>query len=186
MWLGWGLAFMTKGPPGLLPLAGMAVYLGIHDRARLRQMLRPTGWLLFAVVAFTWFGLVIAQEPDRLKYFLGYEVYDRVFTATHHRNRSGTAAFEVYLPMLIVGTQPWSTLALVAAGGPRSAWRRLVTRLRERRRDWLLLMYWLWCHSRYSSCRGRGCSCISSRCSCLCRSCSRGRWPAGPGSTAAT
>jgi 4-amino-4-deoxy-L-arabinose transferase-like glycosyltransferase len=142
MWLGWGLAFMTKGPPGLLPLAGMAVYLGVHDRPRLRQMMRPAGLLVFAAVAFTWFGVVVAQEPDRLKYFLGYEVYDRVFTAAHHRNAHWYGGFEVYLPMLVFGTLPWSALALAASGGPRGAWAGLRVRLRERRRDWLLLAYW--------------------------------------------
>ena len=125
MWLGWGLAFMTKGPPGLLPLAAMALYLGIHDRPRLRAMLVPSGVALFAVVAFTWFALVIAQQPDRLQYFLGYEVYDRVFTATHDRNSQWYGGFEVYLPVLIAGTLPWCVLALVAAGGPRRAFGRV-------------------------------------------------------------
>ncbi len=143
MWLGWGLAFMTKGPPGLLPLAAMALYLGIHDRPRLRAMLVPSGVALFAVVAFTWFALVIAQQPDRLQYFLGYEVYDRVFTATHDRNSQWYGGFEVYLPVLIAGTLPWCVLALVAAGGPRRAFAVFRDRLSARRRDWLLLAYWL-------------------------------------------
>ena len=143
MWLGWGLAFMTKGPPGLLPLLAMMLYLGIHDRPRLRSMFVPAGLLSFAVVGFTWFGVVVAQQPDRLGYFLGYEVYDRVFTAAHDRNAQWYGAFEVYVPMLIVGTLPWSPLAIIAAGGPAAAWRTFRTRLRERNRDWLLLAYWL-------------------------------------------
>jgi 4-amino-4-deoxy-L-arabinose transferase-like glycosyltransferase len=143
MWLGWGLAFMTKGPPGLLPLFAMMLYLGIHARPRFRSMFVPTGLLLFAVVGFTWFGVVIAQQPDRLGYFLGYEVYDRVFTATHDRNAQWYGAFEVYVPMLIIGTLPWSPLAVAAAGGPTAAWRTFRARLRERNRDWLLLAYWL-------------------------------------------
>jgi hypothetical protein len=106
-------------------------------------MFVPTGLLLFAVVGFTWFGVVIAQQPDRLGYFLGYEVYDRVFTATHDRNAQWYGAFEVYVPMLIVGTLPWSPLAVVAAGGPAAAWRTFRARLRERNHDWLLLAYWL-------------------------------------------
>jgi 4-amino-4-deoxy-L-arabinose transferase-like glycosyltransferase len=143
MWLGWGLAFMTKGPPGLLPLFAMLLYLGIHERPRLKPMLQPLGLLVFAVVAFTWFGIVVAQQPDRLGYFLGYEVYDRVFTAAHDRNAQWYGAFEVYVPMLIVGTLPWSPLAAIAAGGPAASWRTFRTRLRVRNRDWLLLAYWL-------------------------------------------
>jgi 4-amino-4-deoxy-L-arabinose transferase-like glycosyltransferase len=143
MWLGWGLAFMTKGPPGLLPLFAMILYLGIHDRARLRSMFAPAGLLLFAVVAFTWFLVIIGQQPDRLGYFLGYEVYDRVFTSVHDRNAQWYGALLVYVPVLIIGTLPWSTLAVVAAGGPAAAWRTFRARLRERNRDWLLLAYWL-------------------------------------------
>ena len=143
MWVAWGLAFMTKGPPGLLPLFAMLLYLGIHERAQLRPMLAPVGLLAFFVVAFTWFGVVVAQDPSRLGYFLGYEVYDRVFTSVHDRNSQWYGAFEVYLPMLLVGTLPWPPLAIMAAGGPRAAWRALRQRLQSRQRDWLMLAYWV-------------------------------------------
>lgn len=143
MWLGWGLAFLTKGPPGLLPLLAMIGFLAAHDRANLRRLLSPAGLLVFVVVAFTWFVLIVAQQPDRLGYFLGYEVYDRVFTAAHDRNAHWYGAFEVYVPVLVVGTLPWWPLALIAAGGPRRAWRALRERIRARRPDWLLLLWWL-------------------------------------------
>ncbi len=86
MWLAWGLAFMTKGPPGLLPLLAMIVMLGFHDRRALARLFDPIGLATFAVVGFTWFAILIAQDPSRLGYFVGYEVYDRVFTSTHDRN----------------------------------------------------------------------------------------------------
>lgn len=143
MWTAWGLAFMTKGPPGLLPLFAMLLYLGIHQRAQLRAMLTPLGLLAFIVTAFTWFAIVVAQDPSRIGYFLGYEIYDRVFTAVHDRNSQWYGAFEVYVPMLLVGTLPWLMFATAAAGGPGGAWRTFRTRLRERDRDWLLLAYWL-------------------------------------------
>jgi 4-amino-4-deoxy-L-arabinose transferase len=143
MWLAYGLAFMTKGPPGLLPLLAMTLMLVVHDRARLRDMYRLTGLLLFLVVGFTWFGIVVRQDPNRLGYFLGYEVYDRVFTSTHDRNAHWYGAFEVYVPVLLVGTLPWLLFAVSAAGGPAAASRTLRVRLRERNRDWLLLAYWL-------------------------------------------
>jgi len=142
MWLAWGLAFMTKGPPGLLPLFAVIAFLTIHERRSLRGLLDPLGLLLFAVVAFTWFGLLVAQDPERLKYFLGYEVYDRVFTAKHQRNAQWYGAFEVYVPVLLVGALPWTALAVTAAGGPRGAWRRFRDHIRARDRDWLLLAWW--------------------------------------------
>jgi 4-amino-4-deoxy-L-arabinose transferase len=143
MWLCWGLAFMTKGPPGLLPLGAMIAFLGVHDRARLRGLFAPAGLLLFAVVAFTWFAIIVYQQPDRLGYFLGSEVYDRVFTARHDRNAQWYGGFKIYLPVLLVGALPWWILAIAAAGGPRTAWARLRARGVERRHEVLLLLYWL-------------------------------------------
>jgi len=143
MWLAWGLAFMTKGPPGLLPLLGVALFLGVHDRARLRLLFEPSGLLLFAAVAFTWFGVIVAQQPDRLGYFLGYEVYDRVFTAEHDRHAEWYGGLEVYVPTLLFGTLPWSALVVMAAGSPAATWRRMQARLRERGREDLLLAWWL-------------------------------------------
>ena len=143
MWLAWGLAFMTKGPPGLLPLIAMTVMFAIHDRARLRALYPLVGVLLFLVVGFGWFAIIVAQQPDRLGYFLGYEVYDRVFTSAHDRNSQWYGAFEVYLPVLLAGTLPWLVVAIIAAGGPANAWQSLRTRVRERDPQWLLLAYWL-------------------------------------------
>jgi len=142
MWLGWGLAFMTKGPPGLLPLGAMVAFLAIHDRARLRVLFAPLGLLLFGVVAFTWYGIVVYQQPDRLGYFLGSEVYDRVFTAKHDRNAQWYGGLKVYLPVLMLGALPWWVMALAAAGGPRAAWQRVRDRVGARDRLTLLLLYW--------------------------------------------
>jgi len=142
MWLCWGLAFMTKGPPGLLPLGAMVAFLAIHDRARLRGLFPLLGLLLFGVVAFTWFAIIVYQQPDRLGYFLGGEVYDRVFTAKHDRNAQWYGGLKVYLPVLLVGALPWWVLALAAVGGPRAAWQRIHGRVRERDRNTLLLLYW--------------------------------------------
>ncbi len=61
MWLAWGLAFMTKGPPGLLPLLAMTLLLAMHDRARLRRMYLPAGILVFLVVKFV--GPSPKREP---------------------------------------------------------------------------------------------------------------------------
>ncbi|MGB5104512.1 MAG: glycosyltransferase family 39 protein [Steroidobacteraceae bacterium] len=143
MWIAWGLAFMTKGPPGLLPLPAMMLFLALHDRKRLRGLFPLPGVVAFVLVGFTWFALIVRQDPALLGYFLGYEVYDRVFTATHARNAEWYGAFEVYLPVLVVGALPWWVLALVATGGPRRTWRQLRERVAARAPEWLLLLYWL-------------------------------------------
>jgi 4-amino-4-deoxy-L-arabinose transferase-like glycosyltransferase len=143
MWLGWGLAFMTKGPPGLLPLGAVVAFLAVHDRPKLRGLFAPAGLVLFALVGLTWFAILVRRDPGRLAYFLGYEVYDRVFTGAHARNAEWYGGFEVYLPVFLAGALPWWVLALVAAGGPRGAWRSLREAVRARDREALLLLYWL-------------------------------------------
>jgi len=142
MWLIWGAAFVTKGPPGLLPLLGIAVFLATVDRKRLRDLLDPAGLLLFAVVAFTWFAVLVAQDPARLQYFLGYEVFDRVFTPIHGRNAAWYGGIVAYFPALLVGPLPWSVLAVMAAGGPKAACVGLWARARQREPQSLLLLCW--------------------------------------------
>jgi 4-amino-4-deoxy-L-arabinose transferase len=142
MWLAWGLAFMTKGPPGLLPLGAMVAFLAIHERPKLRGLFLPAGVALFAVVAFTWFAVIVWQQPDRLGYFLGYEVYGRVFTGVHQRNAEWYGGLRIYLPVLLAGALPWWPLAIAAAGGPRAAWLGLRDRIRSRDLPVLLLLYW--------------------------------------------
>ena len=142
MWLAWGLAFMTKGPPGLLPLFAMVAMLAFHDRPALRRLFDPLGLAAFAAVAFTWFAILIAQDPSRFGYFVGYEVYDRIFTAKHDRNDYWYAPFTIFGPMFLVGALPWWVLSLVAAGGPRAAWRSLRERQRAGDRDWRMLSWW--------------------------------------------
>ncbi|MFO1408414.1 MAG: glycosyltransferase family 39 protein [Steroidobacteraceae bacterium] len=143
MWTLWGLAFMTKGPPGLLPLLAVAAMFATSRRLPVRRLFDPIGLLAFAVVGFTWFAAIVAQDPSRLGYFVGYEVYDRVFTAAHDRNAEWYGALLVYLPVFLFGALPWWPLALGAAGGPRRAWREFRDRLAARDPDWLLLAWWL-------------------------------------------
>jgi len=142
MWLAFGLAFMTKGPPGLLPLAAVVALLAWQQRASLRQLSDPLGVAAFAVVAFAWFAFVVAQEPSRLGYFLGDEIYGRVFTDRHDRNADWYDGFRVYLPVLLAGSLPWWPLALASVGGPRRAWSLLRGRLAVRDREWSLLVLW--------------------------------------------
>lgn len=142
MWLAWALAFMTKGPPGLLPLLAVVALLAWQDRSALRRLFDPVGLLAFAVVAFTWFAIIIARDPSRLGYFVGYEVYDRIFTGTHARNEQWYGSITMYLPVLLLGALPWWVLSVVAAGGPRRVWSTLRARVAARDRDWLLLLAW--------------------------------------------
>lgn len=108
LWLGVGLAFLTKGPPGLLPLAGLLVVAVLERRERpLARYLSLPGLGLFAVVGLAWYLKVISDRPSLLQYFLVDEVLHRVASGVKHRNQQWYGAFVVYLPTLLIGSAPW-------------------------------------------------------------------------------
>ncbi len=128
IWFGAALAFMTKGPPGLLVLFGCLVFTGIDGGvARVRAVLRWEGLLVFVVVGGSWYGIEIASDPTMLHYFLVDEVIDRVATDKMHRNAAWYDGFKIYLPTLLVGTLPWLPVALWVARKkrrtPKMFWR---------------------------------------------------------------
>jgi 4-amino-4-deoxy-L-arabinose transferase-like glycosyltransferase len=114
MWLLFGLAFMIKGPPGLLPLAAIVVFeWRSGGLPALRGLLRPAGLALFVAAGLGWFVFITQQRPELLDYFLRHEVVERVASATHDRNSQWYGGFSVYLPVLLAGALPW-LLALLA------------------------------------------------------------------------
>ena len=114
MWTAFGLAMLTKGPPGLLPLAAiLAALLLCRDLYGLRALAQPAGLALFVTIGLGWYAWVIATRPDLAGYFVGYEVYDRLFTSAHDRNAQWFGGLRVYGAALGVGLLPWS---LVLAG----------------------------------------------------------------------
>lgn len=138
MGLSFGLAFLTKGPPGLLPLLPMAVWtLAVEGRQGLRRLFPFAAWPVFAVVGLGWFAWIVAQRPGLLGYFLGYELIDRVFTPVHDRNAQWYGAVKVYLPILFLAAFPWGLVDLgwwriLRDGWRPSAWRRWLAEDRDR------------------------------------------------------
>lgn len=110
MWALFGLAFMIKGPPGLLPL--LAIMLWQWRNGGIRILLRPLGLAAFLVIASTWFVLIIWINPELLRYFLHHEFIDRVASSEHHRNSEWYGGFLVYLPTLLLGAIPWLAFAV--------------------------------------------------------------------------
>lgn len=104
MWLAFGLAFLTKGPPGLLPLLAVIVFAIWHKHGL--ALIRPVGLIAFAIVGLGWYALVIQRHPGLLDYFLGHEVVNRIATDTHNRNSEWYGPFTQYLPTLLLGTLP--------------------------------------------------------------------------------
>ena len=149
MWVGFGLAFMTKGPPGLLPLFAIVAFELMQARSEslaggqnppgepaMRaglRLLRPLGLLAFAIVGLSWYVVVIRRHPGLLDYFLGHEVYARIATDKLQRFPEWYGPLLVYLPTLMAGSLPWLVMAL--AGLRKQAWRGMPAELR---------FLWLW------------------------------------------
>lgn len=110
MWALFGLAFMIKGPPGLLPL--LAIIAWQWRNGGIKILVRPWGIVSFIVIGFTWFFLITQQKPELLDYFLHHEVVDRVASGTHARNSQWYGGLFVYIPTLLIGAMPWLALAL--------------------------------------------------------------------------
>lgn len=107
MWLGFALAFLTKGPPGLLPLAAIVVWALWRRRDLLSSLMSPAGLALFAIVGLGWYVALTWRDPQLLHYLLVHETLERVASAEFDRN-SGTWGWLVaYGPMLLAGSMPW-------------------------------------------------------------------------------
>ena len=79
MWLSFALAFLTKGPAGLLPLVAFAAFAalagGWHAVARLFCI---GGVTVFAVVGLGWYAFVAATNPGLINYFVRDEFARRI------------------------------------------------------------------------------------------------------------
>jgi 4-amino-4-deoxy-L-arabinose transferase len=104
MWSVFGLGFLTKGPPSLLPLIPIVVWN--YTREGKVPLFRGFGVPLFLLTAFSWFILVCIQNPHLVTYFLKTEVVDRVSSAAVH-NSEWYSPFTIYFPMLIGGQGAW-------------------------------------------------------------------------------
>jgi 4-amino-4-deoxy-L-arabinose transferase len=111
MWLALGAAFLAKGPPGLLPLAGVALAWPLRAGPR-----RGERWIdlvsaaAFGVVGLGWYVAMVVDDPARLRMFLGEEVVDRFFT--NRFAREGPA----WLPLLTLagGGLLWTPCGIAA------------------------------------------------------------------------
>ena len=131
MWALFGVAFMIKGPPGLLPILALVAW----NRLRPREERLPLGDVralaCFAAVALPWYLLMVARHPELLEYYLGTEVVGRVASDLGH-NRAWYKAPEVYGPALVGAAGifgPWALWLAWRRGELRvarwhGAWRR--------------------------------------------------------------
>lgn len=143
MWAAWGLAFLTKGPPGLLPLLAIIPWNLMQPRARRVPLGHALGLACFVAVALPWYLLMLLRHPDLLQYYVGTEIVGRVSSDSGH-NSAWYKAGEIYGPMLfgMCGAfGVWAAwLAFVRGGWARAARWADLWRARDAR---LLLVGWV-------------------------------------------
>lgn len=132
-WLAFGLSFLAKGPPGLLALP--ATLLWLRRRKPGEAMVTPTGVGLFLLVALSWYVAIVLRDPERLRYFLYEEVWQRVATDHHNREHSPL----IYLAILVAGPLPWIGAHRLWLGG----WRTLRAEGRAQDAFFLLAVWFL-------------------------------------------
>lgn len=108
-WVCLGLAFLTKGPPGLLPLLPIVAYILVARRRGWPHagLWSPLGLVLFGVVGLTWYLWAVLSHPGLLAYFLGDEVVARVATDRFGRNPEWWKPTVIYGAPLALGLGPW-------------------------------------------------------------------------------
>lgn len=119
MWAGFGLAFLTKGPPGLVGLLPILLFQWLSPGGP--RLLTPAGLGVFALVALPWYLAVIQRHEGLLGYFVGYEVVARIATDTHGRHPEWWGGLYVYGTTFALGALPWWPWAWAA--GRRAGWR---------------------------------------------------------------
>jgi 4-amino-4-deoxy-L-arabinose transferase len=142
-----GLAFLTKGPPGLLPLLGIVIFSIVARRRGLvtPRLFNVIGVALFVLIGFSWYIVSVARDPSLLRYFLGEEVWGRVATGRHHRNTGWYMPLVIFGVPLLFGLGAWlvsgildARVAVRAQSGWRRAWSAAV-----RTPEWLFLLLWI-------------------------------------------
>ncbi len=124
LWLALGFAFLTKGPPGLIPLLPIVIYTATTAGWReVRRLASWTSFAAFAIVGLSWYLAIVATTPGALVYLLRREVFDRMFSSTLDRNAGWLGPFRAYLPVIVLGGLPWVTEMTAGVRGAR-AWFR--------------------------------------------------------------
>lgn len=126
MWLFWGLAFLTKGPPGLLPLLALIVFrLFAKDQAvRSVRLWNAAGIGLGLVTALWWYVWAMGNYSGLVSYWLKHEVVGRMASDEFGRHPHWYEMFTVYWPFLLGGSLPWLGLVVWLERHRIGAWFR--------------------------------------------------------------
>jgi 4-amino-4-deoxy-L-arabinose transferase-like glycosyltransferase len=120
MWAALALAVLSKGLIGVvLPGMVLATYmLWQRDWRILGRVSLVPGMLLLLVVCAPWFVEVTRRHPEFFDYFFIREHFTRYLTAADDRGKPPG----FFLPVVLLGLFPWTTLVPFTRDGWRAMW----------------------------------------------------------------
>jgi 4-amino-4-deoxy-L-arabinose transferase-like glycosyltransferase len=120
-WAALGAATMSKGPVALVLAGGtVAVYsVWQRDFAIWRHLHLGAGLVVLLAVAAPWFVAAGLENPGFTTFFFVHENFARYTSDVHHR----VQPWWTYVPIVLVGTLPWTVSACLALVRPGFAWR---------------------------------------------------------------
>lgn len=101
-----GLAFLTKGPPALLPLVAILLFEWLVPSRTPDRGRRFAAAIAFLAVAVPWYAAVSVRHPGLLQHFLRAEVVGRVASDQFGRNGEWYGWAAVYVPTPLFGALP--------------------------------------------------------------------------------
>ena len=145
LWFFSGLAFLTKGPPALLPLLVILtfhLYLWRTDQQR-PKLAAVWGIPIMLVVGLWWYALEALQHPYLLSYLVTDELIGRIFTGEFDRYGEWYHPLTMYLPFLLFGIGLWLIYwpKIIARYKQIFIWSRLKAILRTNDRLAFLLIW---------------------------------------------
>jgi 4-amino-4-deoxy-L-arabinose transferase-like glycosyltransferase len=111
-WAATALGVMTKGPvAAAIPGAVLVLYsLWSRDFSPWRRLHAVAGGLLFLALALPWYVVAAQRVPGFLEFFFIHEHVARFLTPSANREQ----VFWFFLPVLLLGSLPWTLPALRA------------------------------------------------------------------------
>ena len=106
-----GLGFLTKGPAAVIPCGAMFVYLLLQKQVKrfFCNLWIIPAILLFLIAGLSWYIYISWKLPGAGAYFFDNMVWGRLISEKYQRNPGVTGAL-IYLPVVLLGTMPWSVL----------------------------------------------------------------------------
>jgi len=104
-----GLAMLTKGPVGLLlPLLICCTYRPCESSVPIRIRVHLLPFLLFLLLGFSWYGVLIWNDPRLLDYFVVKHTVERMVNPEAFNRSQPWWFFVVLAPLMSL---PWSFVA---------------------------------------------------------------------------